>query len=153
MTLSSAQMQSLQELEIAAQSSNGEAVELALCSAFSVGLHQSFSRVLIQLAGAQWHTRHEDVALALQELKIPESVTALERLALARHAYLEYDEHFALARKCTWALADIGTPEAKEALVRLASCQNPNVVAFAIKRLENWHHELHRKGGAQNGDA
>ena len=141
-------MQCRQNLQAAAQSKNGELVELALNDAFSAGLHADLSSVLIELAAAPWHARHEDIALALQELRAPESVAALERLALARYAYLECDEFFGLARKCTWALADIGTHQAKEALARLGICENPNVAAFATKRLENWQHELHRKRDA-----
>jgi len=102
----------------------------------------------IYLADASWHSRHEDVALALQKLRNPASIEALERLALAQHEYLEYDEFFGLGRKCTWALADIGTPQAREALERLVSSENQIISAFAAKRLENWQHELHRKRGA-----
>lgn len=84
MPLSLEQMESRRKLEAAAQSKNAEAVELALSNAFSAGLHEELSRVLIELASAPWHSRHEDVALALQELRAPESVAVLERLALAR---------------------------------------------------------------------
>jgi hypothetical protein len=148
MPLSQYQTRSQQSLEAAAQSRNAQAVELALSDAFSAGLHERLAEVLVELAGAPWHTRHEDVALALQELRVPESVAALESLALAQHVHLEYDESFGLARKCTWALADIGTSQAKEALARLGSCKNAHVAAFATKRLENWQHELHRKRDA-----
>ena len=148
MPLSQQQTLSQQNLEAAALSKNAEALELALYDVFSAGLHEQHAHVLIALAGAPWHTRHEDVALALQELRVPESVTALECLALSQHAYLEYDEFFGLARKCTWAIADVGTSQAKEALARLGSCENPHVAAFATKRLENWQHELHRKRDA-----
>jgi hypothetical protein len=57
-------------------------------------------------------------------------VDALERTAHAVHDYLAYDDGFALTRKCTWALADIGTPEAQQALTRLA-CDNSNIASYA----------------------
>jgi hypothetical protein len=56
-----------------------------------------------------WRPRHEDVATALQKLRNPVAVDALYTAAIARHDYLAYDELFGLARKCAWALADIGS--------------------------------------------
>jgi len=79
-------------------------------------------------------------------LRSPAAVDALERTAHAVHGYLAYDDGFALARKCTWALADIGTPEAQQALVRLAACDNSIIASYAQKRLTNWQNEFHRKG-------
>jgi hypothetical protein len=72
-------------------------------------------------------------------------VDALERTAYAVHNYLAYDDGFALARKCTWAPADIGTPEAQQALTRLASGDNAVIASYAQKRLTNWQNELRRK--------
>ena len=148
MTLSTQQAQVLEKLESATLAMDAKAVELALNEAFTLGLHNQMSEVLITLADAQWHARHEDVALALQEIGGSVAVSALERLAISEHAYLAYDEHHALARKCTWALADIGTNEARDALSRLTGFKNPVISAFAAKRLENWQHESHRKRGA-----
>jgi hypothetical protein len=120
-------------------------VEDALVQAFAAGLHTQMSSLLIALAEALWHTRHEDVVLALQWLRSPEAVDALERVASATYAYLDYDEFYGLARKCTWALADIGTPTAYQALERLARSSNPIIAGYATKRITHWQDERHRK--------
>jgi len=71
---------------------------------------------------------------------------ALYLTALKKYDYLDYDEDFALARKCTWALADIGTSEAKLKLEELQKCDNQLISNFALKRLQGWDSEQHRKG-------
>jgi hypothetical protein len=96
-----------------------------------------------------WHTRHEDIARALQRLRDPRTVDALFSAALSRHDYLAYDEFFGLARKCTWALADIGTIEAKRRLEQLAGSENPMIAGYARKRLGRWEEEMDRKGARQ----
>ena len=122
------------------------AFESGLVSAYDAGLPNDLADLLADALLMEWHTRHEDVASALQKLRDPRSVGALFEAALSRHGYLGYDEFFGLARKCTWALADIGTPEARERLQELASGQNATIAAYARKRLDRWEQELHRKG-------
>ena len=148
MSLTRDQTEAQLHIEAAMQESDADGLEDALMEAFAGGLHEGLVPQLIALAGARWHSRHEDVVLALQKLRPPQAVAALESLAVVRHPYLDYDEFFGLARKCTWALADIGTPEAREALTRLAGSNNSAIAGFAAKRLENWQHELPRKGVA-----
>lgn len=92
-----------------------------------------------------WHTRHEDLASGLQKMRVPETVDALFAAATAQHPYLDYDEFFGLARKCTWALADIGTPLARQRLAELAANPNPTIAEYAQKRLDRWEAEAHRK--------
>jgi hypothetical protein len=141
-----AQLQAVTRLESAIHLQSGALAEKAVSEAFAVGLHPLYAQYLIFLAEVPWHSRHEDVVLALQRLRSPAAVGALERTAHAVHAYLAYDDGLALARKCTWALADIGTPEAHQALVRLSNCENAIIAGFARKRLNNWQRELKRKG-------
>ncbi len=123
-----------------------DGVEDALNQAFGAGLTTDLIPTLIELVELPWHYRHEDVVSALQELKPPSAVRALRRAAVVTHAYLDYDEFFGLARKCTWALADIGTEDAKAALNDLAATENKIIAGYARKRLENWEQERHRKG-------
>jgi hypothetical protein len=82
-----------------------------------------------QVTDAGWHLRQEDIVRALQQLRSPDAIDVLERAAFSIYAHLAYDENFGLARNCTWALADIGTPEAQQALTRLASCDNAVIAA------------------------
>jgi hypothetical protein len=132
-------------LEAAITDQNSDSVEQALSEAWSVGLHPGFCAVFIELVEAPWHRRHEDIISAIQRLRCELAVPGLERAALTQHPYLEFDENFGLARKCCWALADIGTPVARNALERLALATNPRIVAYAEKRLARWPDELSRK--------
>jgi HEAT repeat protein len=136
----------LKALRDAIASHDADRVEEALGQAFTAGLSSVLVPTLIELLNLPWHTRHEDVVRALQELKPPAAVPALKRAAMVTHPYLNYDEFFGLARKCTWALADIGTLEAKTALQELSEANNPLIAGYAKKRIDNWTQEMQRKG-------
>jgi HEAT repeat protein len=136
----------LRLLDEAAESKDSTQVECAMVLAYQSGMSAEFVPTLIRLLGLSWHERHEDLAHALQELKDPRAIQALSAAARAKHQYLAYDESRALARKCTWALADIGTPEALASLRMLASTEDPAVAAYAQKRIDAWEAERHRKG-------
>ena len=101
------------ELLRAIDARDADAFERAVGAAFGVGLPADLAGVLAAALIMPWHTRHENFATALQRMKDPSAVDALFEAALSRHDYLDYDEFFSLARKCTWALADIGTPAAR----------------------------------------
>ncbi|MBK7398395.1 MAG: hypothetical protein IPJ34_19405 [Myxococcales bacterium] len=114
----------------------------ALCKAdLTDDLADTLGEVLTQ----SWHTVHEDVARALQTLQHPSSVESLFAAAHAQQPYLEYDECFGLARRCTWALADIGTPEARQRLIDLAAGDNAIIAGYAQKRLDHWDIDGHRR--------
>jgi hypothetical protein len=138
------QVEAAKQLDLALNTQNPDLVESAVNHASSI-LHPIHAAALVRLAEASWHRRHEDVVHALQVLRTPDAVAALERTAFSAHEYLAYDKSYALARKCTWALADIGTPEAYEALGRIAACNDPAIAEYARKRLDNWQRELSRK--------
>lgn len=138
--------QIIDEIQVATELRDPDRIEFAVASAYRLGLSPDIVPAFVWLMGELWHTRHEDIARALQELKDSRAVSALESAALVDYPYLAFDENFALARKCTWALADIGTIEAKQALARLASNARLEVSSFAQKRLDNWGMELSRKG-------
>jgi len=135
----------LNDLEIAFKKQDSKALEVALGDAFNNGLLEVSVPVLIDLCRARWHMCHEDVVSALQKIGDVSAVEAIEEVAYADFAYLYYDDYFGLARKATWALADIGGVSAKEALHRIAASQNPVKAAYANKRLQNWDIELNRK--------
>jgi len=141
----STQIEMAKRLEFALSTRNLDLVESAVSEAYSA-LHEIYVPTLIALAEAPWHQRHEDVVHALQILRSPKAISALEQATFSRHEYLAYDNNYALARKCTWALADIGTREAHGALTRIAECSDPTIAAYAKKRLDNWQREVHRKG-------
>jgi hypothetical protein len=97
------------------------------------------------LCMADWHSIHEDAVGLLQKFGDVDDVPALEYVAGSSHSYLAYDEHFGLARKATWALADIGGNEARQALARIAVWSNPIIAGYADKRLLRWDIENNRK--------
>jgi hypothetical protein len=135
----------LHELQVAFAKQDARAVEVALINAFHNGLSAELVPVLIELCGARWHVSHEDVVNALQEIGDVRAIGAIEEVAYVDLDYLDYDEYFGLARKATWALADIGGLIAKEALHRIAASQNPVKATYARKRLQNWDVERDRK--------
>lgn len=126
---------------------NADAFESALASVSWTGPHPpGLARLLAEALLMPWHGRHEDVASILQALREPCAVDALFQAATSQHDYLDYDEYFGLARKCTWALADIGTPEARNRLEELARSPNGMIAGYARRRLDRWEQELLRKG-------
>jgi hypothetical protein len=125
---------------------DADGLERAVASAFQAGVLGAVSEVFVEAILLPWHHSHEDLARALQIAKDPRAVEALFETAFARYEYLDYDEFFGLARKCTWALADIGTAEARERLQGLARSENVIIARYAQKRLDQWHEELSRKG-------
>ena len=141
----SASTETRASLLLAIQVEDADAFELAVRSAFVAGLPRDLADLFTAALSIPWHTRHEDLVSALQKMKSPASVDALFAAAITQHAYLEYDEFFGLARRCTWALADIGTPLAREKLDELAANANPTIAAYARKRLDRWDDEIGRK--------
>ncbi|WP_425100659.1 hypothetical protein [Tropicibacter sp. S64] len=133
-------------LQKAMQLGDPDAFEEALRACFPMQHCAGLCELLADVLLEDWHFRHEDVALAIQDLKCTCAIEALERRASSNPNYLEWDENHALARKCTWALADIGTVEAKQALERLSESETLVVRGFAQKRLDNWDLETARKG-------
>jgi hypothetical protein len=135
------------ELRRAVLSQDAKAVDHALLLAVRLHLMTAdLAPLLAQLLLLPWHFKHEDIALALQRLRVPATADALAQAALMKHDYLAYNGSHAFARKCTWALADIGTPEARAHLESLSRVDDVELAAYAKKRLDNWDDELGRKG-------
>lgn len=93
--------------------------------------------ILCQIGVQDWHDLHEDVASMLQELADSRSVEALFVMANSKHHYLEYDEAYALAVKCCWALAAIGNKSAYEKLKVLARDRRSSVGRAAEELLKS----------------
>lgn len=102
-----------------------------------------FARILCE----EWHEQHDEIADCLQVSKNPEIVSYLHEACLTNISYLEkYAGLDAFHRRCTWAIADIGTEEAKQTLVDLTKRTDAALVEYAQERIDNWQAELHRKG-------
>ena len=127
-----------------ATSRNPDEVESAVGDVYRVGVHADYVPPLIDLLLLDWHTRHEDIVGIFQELKDDRATEALFQVATKRFGYLDYDEFDGLARKCTWALADIGSPKSREKLQILSGSENELIAGYAKKRLERWEDERKR---------
>ena len=102
-----------------------------------------------ELILADWHEQHEDLANTLQRHRKSTSVPALERAAQLTLPYLvTWQTLDSFHRKCTWALADIGTVEARNALTKLSLSDNIELAGYAQKRLDRWENEIARKSGS-----
>ena len=132
----------LQLLETAYNEKNADDVELSMDI---IGMFDLFSKeypkeyicLLLKLLEADWHHEHENIVwIFQQELKISEAVNPLYETALKQFEYLEYDEFFALAVKCIWALGAIKTKEAIEKLELLARSDNKIIKKNALNQLK-----------------
>lgn len=83
-----------------------------------------------------WHYRHEDIASLLQDAKSPTSIDALNKAVMTKFGYLDFDDSYALAVKCIWALGEIGTPEAMDKLTKLSKSDNKIIRDNAINQLK-----------------
>ncbi|AZV76655.1 hypothetical protein EBB79_01250 [Parasedimentitalea marina] len=136
------------DFERAIDARDPDAFEAALL-ALSWGSKSSEAcALLIRSLPLNWHFKHEDVAFAIQRFRCAGAESVLEARAMDCPEYLDWDDNYALARKCTWALADIGSAEARVALGRLAKCETEEISEFAQKRLDSWASELSRKVGS-----
>lgn len=134
----------LRLLEEATQKQSAGELEAALSIGFTFGFTVEHVPMLCRLLHVDWHSQHEDIVSTLQGLKDPRAVDALYGAAFVKHEYLAYDEFFGLARKCTWALADIGTADALVKLQLLAASDNSVIAGYAQKRVHNWKNERSR---------
>ena len=137
----------LKRLDHAVASREPDEISDAVTSAHQVGVQSVFVPPLLELLDFPEHYSHEDIVNAFQRLRDPTAIEALFRTATAHYKYLDYDEGFSLARKCTWALADIGTEEALAKLRLLAASENAVIAGYAQKRIVAWQNEEHRKRG------
>lgn len=102
---------------------------------FSLGFSVEHAETLTRLLAEDWHSKHEDIASTLQELRWQGAVDVLYRTALKSYDYLSYDDSYALGVKCIWALGDIGTPEALDKLRAISREGNRVLRANARKQL------------------
>ena len=110
---------------------------------FSAFSEEEKIQMQIELFDADWHRAHEEFARVFQIQKHPLTIDMLYKNAFREE--LDIFEYKPLARRCTWALADIGTPKAKAYLEKMAVCNDALIAGFAQKRLDNWEKELSRK--------
>ncbi len=101
--------------------------------------------LLCQIFESDWHKDHENMASAFQDISNPIAAETLFKVAFSDFEYIRWNEYFPLQRKCTWALADIGTNEAKKYLEQIEEQANETISKYATKRLVLWDFEFRRK--------
>ena len=127
-------------LEKAYNENNADDIEDILFISFSFSLFSKiFVNILNKLIVEEWHYKHEDIARILQKLKDPKSVEYLYEATLSSYEYLDYDESYALAVKCIWALGDINNEFAIEKLKLLSKSDNTIIKENAINQLNRSH--------------
>jgi len=94
-----------------------------------------YTSILCKLIEEDWHISHEDIAALFQKLKPIDACESLYISANHRLEYLEYDEAYALAVKCIWALGTINTDLSIEKLKLLATSSNEIIRESAINQL------------------
>jgi hypothetical protein len=114
---------------------DGLDVEMALIVCATFGFTMDHLDLLVRLASADWHHKHEDVVSALGQLRAPAAVDALYHAAWWVPDYLDYDESRALAVKAIWALGGTPGDEAEQALKQLVSAEDEIVREAAWDQL------------------
>jgi HEAT repeat protein len=98
-------------------------------------LAATLSRLLLE----KWHESHEDIVFELGLIGDPRTTRAILKAAQFHLAYLEHwGNVHEFQRKCAYALARIGTAEAREALEVLAGSEDPQLREYASEGLAKW---------------
>ncbi len=112
-------------------------VEYLLTAIFHFKLFiEDYVDILCKLADETWHFQHENIASIFQKIKSPKTVECLYKTTLTQFDYLEFDDSFALAVKCIWALGDINTVESRKKLELLTQSENEIISKNAIYQLK-----------------
>lgn len=119
------------------KSKNDVDVAIYLFYAFEIN-NEKFVPVLNELLVCSWHEQHENIAMALQKFRSPSSVNNLFQTINTKYQYLDYDDSYALAVKCIWALGDIGNELAKGKLEELLYSPNKIISENAMKQLKRF---------------
>jgi hypothetical protein len=142
-------MTNLDRVQAARASRDDKALFEAMLQVFRDGPTRELVPTLCELALEDWHEQHEDVVLVLQELKDGRAAEPLYRAATMRFDHLDrWNNLREFQRKCTWALADIGSEDARAYLRELAHFDDEDLAGYAQRRLDLWDTELGRKGPA-----
>lgn len=123
-------------LENAYEEKNPENIGLLLYIIFEYDfISELYIEILCKILYSKWHYEHENIAMIFNELKSPKTIKSLYDTAVTQFDYLNYDDSYALAVKCIWALGKINVPEAHEKLKILAKSVNKIIKECAIEQL------------------
>lgn len=126
----------LELLAGAVERRDSEEVEYALLVCQTFGFAEGDLPLLLDLASADWHVKHEDVVWYLGGYQSPAVVDALYHATQWVPDYLAFDENRALARKAIWELGKQPGDKARQALKRLAHSKDELLSNEAKQQLE-----------------
>lgn len=112
-------------------------VEMALIVCSTFGVTTGHFELLLELASADWHFKHEDVVTALGRYRRPDAVDVLYGATQWVPSYLEFDEARALATKAIWALGQTPGEESERALARLLDSDSDILRQAARRQLKS----------------
>lgn len=102
---------------------------------FVKNLNEDIVSLLCNILMEKCHFQHEDIVFLLEIIKSPTSIEYLYKTALTKFDYLDYDDSYALAVKCIWALGEINTIESKKMLEKLKESDNDVIKKEALNQL------------------
>ncbi|RKO80839.1 hypothetical protein C5E04_16525 [Pectobacterium parmentieri] len=121
------------EIGIASKKENADELEDAITLVFIFNEKDVPVEQLNFLLLEHWHYKHEDIASLLQDIRSESSVECLFKAIQEDYKYLSFDDSYALAIKCIWALGGINNENAKSKLSEL--CQSD--IAIIKSNAEN----------------
>jgi len=125
-----------EHIKSAYEQCNSEALEDILFLGFSFSLiGPEHCQIFCDLLFEPWHISHEDLAEALQDLRVESSIDSLYRAARCKYDYFT-DDGEAFAIKCIWAIHDMDSLQSLEKLEIIANEeQRANVKEVAAELL------------------
>lgn len=127
-----------EELENTIVNQDGERLEYLIYTLFLTEENININfyvDLLNKLIICKWHQQHENIAMLLQKIHSPSSVTYLQKAVHLCPQYLEWDDNYAFEVKCIWALGYIKNSEAEEVLEQLSKESNAVLSQNAKKQL------------------
>ena len=95
----------------------------------------NFVKSFSELSREEFHEEHETIASYFQRLHLLQTIDCIYELAISNFEKYQWDDNFALVRKCCFALGDINTPKAKEKLELLLQSDEEMIREHAMEQL------------------
>ena len=124
----------------AIQEKNSDKIEYLMASIGIFKLFPVFSYdfvdIFCKLSKKEWHNEHETIATFFQGRRLPQTIDCIYELAISNFEKYQWDDNFALVRKCCFALGDINTPKAKKKLELLLQSEEETIREHAMEQLK-----------------
>jgi hypothetical protein len=88
----------LAKFETALNHKDAVQIEFLVIVAKMDGLSKKYSAIFCELLPLGWHYKHEDIIMALDDIKDPDTVECIFNTAIKKYEYLDYDENYSLAK-------------------------------------------------------